>query len=267
MKNKNHLNLSLTSYGEVRDLTYDLVVLPWGATEPHNLHLPYLTDAILSHAVAVDAAEKALQQYGVRCMVLPPVTLGSQNPGQRNLKFCIHARYETQKAVLADTVASLHAQGFRKLVIVNGHGGNNFKNMIRDLAVDYPDFLIAASDWFAVLPTEKVRQYFDAPGDHADEVETSAMMYYHPELVDLSTAGSGDYKPFSLPALREKVALNTSNWSRATEDTGIGNPSLSTAEKGRRFTQAVADKYAELFAQLSGARFPEDFYETGSQGK
>lgn len=267
MKNKNHLNLSLTSYGEVRDLTYDLVVLPWGATEPHNLHLPYLTDAILSHAVAVDAAEKALQQYGVRCMVLPPVTLGSQNPGQRNLKFCIHARYETQKAVLADTVASLHAQGFRKLVIVNGHGGNNFKNMIRDLAVDYPDFLIAASDWFAVLPTEKVRQYFDAPGDHADEVETSAMMYYHPELVDLSTAGSGDYKPFSLPALREKVAWMPRDWSRATEDTGIGNPSLSTAEKGRRFTQSVADKYAELFAQLSGARFPEDFYETGSQGK
>lgn len=264
MKNKNHLNLSLTSYGEVRDLTYDLVVLPWGATEPHNLHLPYLTDAILSHAVAVDAAEKALRQYGVRCMVLPPVALGSQNPGQRNLKFCIHARYETQKAVLTDTVASLHAQGFRKLVIVNGHGGNNFKNMIRDLAVDYSDFLIAASDWFAVLPA---KDYFDAPGDHADEMETSAMMHYHPELVDLSTAGSGAYNRFSLSALREKVAWVPRDWGRTTADTGVGNPSLSTAEKGKRFTQAVADKYAELFAQLARARFPEDFYETGSQGQ
>ncbi|WP_281644901.1 creatininase family protein [Bacteroides zoogleoformans] len=257
MKNKNHLDLSLASYGEVRDLTYDLVVLPWGATEPHNLHLPYLTDAILSHAVAVDAAEKALQLYGVRCMVLSPVTLGSQNPGQRSLKFCIHARYETQKAVLADTVASLHAQGFHKLVLINGHGGNNFKNMIRDLAVDYPDFLIASGEWFAVL---SAKEYFDAPGDHADEVETSVMMHYYPELVDLSMAGPGVYKPFALSALREKVAWMPRDWGRATEDTGIGDPSLSTAEKGKRFAQAVSDKYAELFAQLARAHFPEEFY-------
>lgn len=58
-----------------------------GATEPHNLHLPYLTDCILSHSVAVDAAERAKKEYGVRCMVMPPVTAGSQNPGQRERRF------------------------------------------------------------------------------------------------------------------------------------------------------------------------------------
>lgn len=240
-------DLSVSAYGVTRDLAYDLAVLPWGATEPHNLHLPYLTDCILAHDVALDAALLAWRQYGVRCMVMPPLSLGSQNPGQRGLPFCVHARYETQKAVLTDIVASLHAQGMRRLVIVNGHGGNCFKNMIRDLSVDYPDFLIASSEWFAVLP---VRDYFEQPGDHADEVETSVMMHYHPGLVDLGEAGNGACKAFALPALREKVAWLPRHWQRVSQDTGIGNPALSTAAKGKRFAEAVAAKYAELFAGL-----------------
>lgn len=240
-------DLSVSAYGKVKDLKYDLVVLPWGATEPHNLHLPFLTDCILSHDVAVDAVLRAWERYGVRCMVMPPVAMGSQNPGQRELSFCVHARYETQKAILTDVVASLYTQGIRRLVIVNGHGGNCFKNMIRDLSIDYPDFLIASSEWFAVLP---VKEYFEQPGDHADEVETSVMMHYHPELVNLDEAGKGEYKPFALSSLREKVAWIPRDWQKVSTDTGIGNPLLATAEKGKRFAEAVADKYAELFAGL-----------------
>ena len=100
------IDLSVSAYGVTRPLDYDLVILPWGATEPHNLHLPYLTDAILAHDVAVDAAQRAFEDYEVRAMVLPPVAMGAQNPGQRDLKFCIHYRYDTQRAILADTVAS-----------------------------------------------------------------------------------------------------------------------------------------------------------------
>ena len=89
------IDLSVSCYGKVKDLSYDVAILPWGATEPHNYHLPYLTDCILSHDTSVDAAEKAFRESGVRCMVLPPVTYGSQNPGQRDYPFCLHARYET----------------------------------------------------------------------------------------------------------------------------------------------------------------------------
>ena len=197
------LDLAVTCYGKVKPLKYDLVLLPWGATEPHNLHLPYLTDCILSHDIALDAAKLAKTHYGIRCMVLPHVTAGSQNPGQRELDFCIHYRYETQKAILSDLVASLYAQGYRKMVIINGHGGNTFKSMIRDLSLDYPDFLIASSEWFAFVPA---KEYFDEPGDHADELETSVMMHYHPELVNLDEAGNGDYKKFTSQMLNEKVA-------------------------------------------------------------
>lgn len=246
MKGKN--DLSTSCYGAVKAQDYDLVLLPWGATEPHNYHLPYLTDSILSHAIAVEAAQLAGQQFAVNCMVLPPVNLGSQNPGQRELKFCFHARYETQKAVLTDIVASLSLQGFRRMVLINGHGGNSFKNMIRDLAVDYPDFLIAVSDWYTVVPAAG---YFEAPGDHADEMETSVMMYYHPELVHLETAGDGRNKPFALPALKEKVAWIPRDWQQVSTDTGIGDPRKATAEKGKRFAGAVTAKYAQFFAEFA----------------
>lgn len=244
---KKEIDLSVSCYGTTKDLEYAIAILPWGATEPHNLHLPYLTDCILSHDVAVDAAQLALDKYGVRAMVMPYVTMGSQNPGQRELKFCVHARYETQKAILTDIVASLHHQGLRRLLIISGHGGNGFKNMIRDLAVDYPDFLIATSDWFSVLPA---KEYFDCPGDHADELETSVMMHYHPELVNLDEAGDGSYHPFAIPTLREKVAWIPRDWSRISDDTGVGNPKLATAEKGKRFVQAVANRYAQFIHEF-----------------
>lgn len=67
------VDLSVSCYGKVKDRKYDIVILPWGATEPHNLHLPYMTDCILSHDVAVDAALIAKQKYGVNCMVMPPI--------------------------------------------------------------------------------------------------------------------------------------------------------------------------------------------------
>lgn len=241
------LDLSVSCYGAVKDIRYDLAILPWGATEPHNLHLPYLTDCILSHDVAVEVARQAWP-HDVHCMVLPPVFMGSQNPGQRDLKFCIHSRYETQKAILNDIVASLYAQGFRTLLIINGHGGNGFKNMIRDLAVDYPDFLIASSEWYTVLPG---KEYFDDPGDHADELETSVMMYFHPELVNLGEAGEGKARPFASRALREKVAWIPRNWQKVTKDTGIGDPRRASAEKGKRFVDAIVPHYVELCVDLT----------------
>ena len=84
---KREIDLTVSCYGKVKDVKYDVVILPWGATEPHNLHLPYLTDCILPHDIAVDAAALALEHSGVRCMVMPPVPFGAHNPGQRELPF------------------------------------------------------------------------------------------------------------------------------------------------------------------------------------
>lgn len=257
-KEQRQWDLSVSTYGVARRCQYDIALLPWGATEPHNLHLPYLTDCILSHDIAVDAAAKCFRDYGKRCMVMPPVPMGAQNPGQRDLPFCVHYRYETQKAILADLVDNLHHQGLRKLVIVNGHGGNNFKNMIRDLTVDHPDFMIAAGEWFRMAD---VKAFFDQPGDHADEVETSVMMHYHPEYVDLGEAGPGQGRSFRLEALRDHAIWMPRNWGMISpDDTGVGDPRLATAEKGRRFAEAVVERYALFLRDLADVERENDLY-------
>lgn len=243
-------DLSVSCYGAIRNIEYQLAVLPWGATEPHNLHLPYLTDAILSHDIAVEAAGIALEKYGVHAMVMPWVAMGAQNPGQRDLKFCIHTRQETQKAILTDIVASLYHQGLRRLIIINGHGGNTFKGMIRDLAVDFPHMLIATGEWYKALPA---RDFFDSPGDHADELETSVMMHYHPELVNLDEAGDGKSGAFAVEGLAQGVVWMPRNWLKVSRDTGIGDPRGASAEKGARFAHAVAEVYARIFRDLTTA--------------
>jgi creatinine amidohydrolase len=243
-----HYTLEATSLKEIQQSPVDLVVLPWGATEPHNLHLPYGTDCLASTAIAVDAAKKASAQ-GIRCMVLPAIPLGSQNPGQTEMPLCLHARYETQKAILTDIVASLHRQQFRTLVIVNGHGGNSFKNMIRDLAVDYPDFTIVVANWYEIIPQQG---YFDNRDDHAGEMETSVMMHYHPDWVlPLAEAGDGKETPFAIESLNNKIAWTPRHWTKATADTGIGNPHMATADKGERYAAAVSDKLCKLFIELT----------------
>ena len=281
------IDLSVSTFGVARQHQYEVAILPWGATEPHNLHLPYMTDCILSQAVAVDAAQRALDRYGVRCMVLPPVMMGSQNPGQRDLPFCIHYRYETQQAILRDIVDSLCHQGMRRLLIINGHGGNSFKQMIRDIPTPNPSrgegslntlsnepseanqaplpsggdgggLLLASAEWFKMAPA---RDYFEQPGDHADEIETSVMMHYHPELVRLEEAGEGRSKSFAIPALREGKVWMPRHWTLVTEDTGIGNPALSTAEKGRRFADACADGFAQFLRDFAKINRQEELYE------
>ena len=226
---KREIDLTVSCYGKVKGVKYDVVILPWGATEPHNLHLPYLTDCILPHDIAVDAAALALQNSGVRCMLMPPVPFGAHNPGQRELPFCIHTRYSTQQAILEDIVASLYLQGMRKLIILSGHGGNNFKGMIRDLAFVYPDFLIIAADWFSIVPP---KGYFEAAvDDHAE-------------------AGDGESKPFAIPSLNEKVGWAPRHWDNVTVDSGVGNPQKASADKGERYMKPVVEKLAKLFTEV-----------------
>lgn len=243
------IDLTKLSWGDVKQNNYEVAVLPWGAIEPHNYHLPYLTDAYLSHEIAKASAELVYQKANKLCMVMPPIYLGSQNPGQWDMPFCIHTNYETQKAILTDITTSLYKQGIRKMLIVNGHGGNNFKAMIRDLAVTMPDFFILATDWFGIVPRE---DYFEEEIDeHAGEQETSVLMHFFPELVKLEKAGKGTSHPWAMQSLNDKTAWAPRNWRQATDDTGIGNPERSTAEKGKRYAEEVTKRIADFLIELA----------------
>ena len=158
---------------------------------------------------------------------------------------------------LGDVVRSLAPHGVRKFVVLNGHGGNDFRQMLRELQPATPAFLCALNWYTCVDPTP----YFDEPGDHAGELETSIMMALVPELVHpLVEAGAGTARRFRLAGLRDGWVWAQRRWSRVTEDTGVGNPAGATAEKGRRYFSAVCQRIAGFLVELAQAD-PEAMYE------
>jgi creatinine amidohydrolase len=223
----------------------DVAVLPWGATEAHNLHLPYGTDNIETEAVAAEAARLAWER-GARIVVLPGIPFGV-NTGQLDIPFCVNMNPSTQMAVLSDVVHSLESEGLRKLVILNGHGANDFRQMIRELQ-PLTSVFISAVAFYKVVDAAK---YFAEPGDHAGELETSLIMHLAPHLpLPLSDAGPGRERKSRLRAIREGWAWAPRQWSKVTDDTGVGDPKAASAEKGRQYYEAVTRKIADYFVEL-----------------
>jgi creatinine amidohydrolase len=142
-------------------------------------------------------------------------------------------------------------------VILNSHGGNDFKQMIRELQPKL-DLFICAINWWTIV---KAADYFDEPGDHAGEMETSVMMVLEPDLLrPLSEAGSGAARKFRVAGLRDGWAWAPRQWSKVTSDTGTGNPSAATKAKGEKFLSAVTEKIAGFLVDLARAD-PGDMYE------
>jgi creatinine amidohydrolase len=245
-----------TNWGDLRSLEYQLAVLPWGATEAHNYHLPYATDNIQLDAIAAGAARLAWEQ-GARIGVLPCIPFGV-NTGQLDIPFCINMNPSTQTAVLADVISSLAGQGIAKLTVLNGHGGNNFRQQLRELQAEFPEVFLSTVDWFNVVNFDDI---FDEPGDHADEVETSLMMHVAPDLVlPIDRAGDGSTNPSRIRAFREGWAWSQRDWLKATNDTGSGNPAHASAEKGERLLDELAGKLAGFFVELAESD-PGNLYE------
>ncbi|MFB6230924.1 MAG: creatininase family protein [Salinibacter sp.] len=241
--------LAETNWKTVRETDYEVAVLPWGSTEAHNYHLPYATDTMQCDYIAAEAARRAWEA-GARPLVLPTVPFGV-NTGHLDLTGVINMHASTQAAVLRDVAASLTRQGLRKIVVLNGHGGNAFAPLIREVQNDLDDIFLCAARWFEIGDQT---EYFDEPGDHAGEMETSVMLRVAPELVrPLDEAGEGRAQVFQIEALREEWAWAEREWPRVTDDTGVGDPSSASAEKGDAYLGQVTGTLADLFRDLAAA--------------
>lgn len=241
--------LAESTWRTVAATPYDVAVLPWGATEPHNYHLPYATDTIQCDAVAAESARRAWEA-GARVVVLPTVPYGVQTT-QLDLKLALNLNPSTQLAMLRDLVGALEGQGVRKLVILNGHGGNDFRQLVREL-VPTTRVFVSVVNWWQVVPAA---EHFDEPlGDHAGELETSVMQHVAPALVrPLTEAGPGRERRPRIAALRERWAWAPRPWSTVSADTGIGDPSRATAAKGARFVDATCARIAAFLVELAAA--------------
>ncbi|PCH77957.1 MAG: amidase [Flavobacteriaceae bacterium] len=248
--------LQETNWKSVKTEKYQVAILPWGATEAHNYHLPYGTDNIQAEHVAIEAAKLAWEK-GAKPIVLPTIAYGV-NTGQMDVSLCMNMNPSTQHAIIRDIVQVLDHQNIRKLVIVNAHGGNNFKQIIRELSLEYPKVFICSLNWWQVTDTKK---YFDEPGDHAGELETAVMMHLTPELVlPLEEAGDANAKSFKITGLKQGWVTAQREWTKITEDTGVGNPKMATKEKGATFLKVVIAMIGSFFEELHHADL-DDMYE------
>jgi len=245
--------LSETNWLDIKDRQFEVAVLPWGATEPHNYHLPYVTDTMQVNYIAEKSAELAWN-IDAKIIVLPTVPWGS-NAGQIDLKLCLHINPSTQLIILNDIVENLIRFGVYKLVIMNGHGGNDFIPFIREMSVKHPEVFICCMDWWRVLDATR---YFTEPGDHAGEMETSMMMAISPDLVlPLEKAGDGSVKRFTIEGLDQRWVWAQRKWTMLTESTGVGNPYGASREKGEAFLKDVTGKIGTFLADLAKTRISE----------
>ncbi len=245
--------LAETNWKSVRETQFQTAVITWGATEAHNYHLPYGTDNIQVSYVAERAVAKAWEM-GAKIVLLPGIDYGV-NTGQLDIGFCMNMMPSTQLAILKDIADVLVRHGIEKLVILNGHGANNFVAIIRELALLYPSLFVCVVNWYQASPRKEV---FEVSGDHADEMETSVMMYIAPELVQpLEEAGDGATLSFRLAGFKEGWAWAQRPWSLVTKDTGSGDPAKASAEKGEIFLTRNIENIGNFLYELSGQTIVE----------
>ncbi|MEZ4973124.1 MAG: creatininase family protein [Cyclobacteriaceae bacterium] len=247
--------LAENNWKTIKSSSFDVAVLPWGATEAHNYHLPYGTDIVEAEEIAAESARLAWEK-GAKVIVLPAIPFGV-NTGQHDILLDMNMNPSTQLTVLRDVVQVLSRQGIHKLVILNSHGGNDFKPMIRELGLQFQSMFICSCDWFRSIDQ---KLFFENRDDHAGEMESSIMLYLRPDWIDINQAGDGAAKKFRFEAIREGWAWAERQWSKVTKDTGVGDPRKATAEKGEKYFKAVTEKVGNFFFDLATTP-PKDFYE------
>lgn len=248
--------LADTNWKHLKDESFDLAVLPWAATEAHNYHLPYSTDTIEATAIAEESARLAWEQ-GCKIIALPTIPFGV-NTGQSDIYLDMNLNPSTQFAILKDVLTVLERQGIRRFMILNSHGGNNWKAIIRELGLLFPNMFLCTTHWPGM--TDK-KEIFDHPGDHADEMETSLILHLAPELV-LPKEEWGDGKELKnkIKAFSEGWAWTERPWSKISKDTGVGDPRKATKEKGEKFFALVCQKMSQLFVDIANADL-DNLYE------
>lgn len=240
-------DLATTNLQRVAQRRYEVAVLPVGATEPHNRHLPEGEDIFHSTYVARRACELAWPQCeSVIC--LPTIPYGV-DCNLMAFPLAIHVAQATLDAMVRDVVVALQHHGVRKTVIVNGHGGNDFMPLVRQVQSDLSVHVFLC-DWWKV-GQDQYHEIFEAPDDHAGEFETSVALALHPELVELDAAGDGAPRPFRFEALRQGWVRTSRDFGRLNDHCGVGDPSRASVEKGRRYLDLVCARLSAFLVELA----------------
>ena len=230
-----------------------VIIQPIGAIEQHGLHLPVAVDS----AISLGVLGKALSKLGgdIPAYALPCLYYGKSNehwqfPGTITLSA------ETLLSVIKEMAASIYSSGFRKLVLMNSHGGQPqiMEIAARDIHQEKPDFAVFPLFTWRVphmageLLTDQEKEY----GIHAGDAETSIMLSLLPEQVQMDKAVK-EY-PQGLPQdslLSMEGKLPFAWLTRELSQSGVmGDATVATQEKGERILESVAHGWVKVIQDI-----------------
>ena len=255
-----HYILSETNYAYTKANPYEVAVLPLGATEPHNLHLPYGTD-MFEGTIVGERICAAAHARGAKVVLLPTIPYGTETNMHR-LPLAINVDPTTLFRFVTDIVKSCVNSGVRKIVLFNSHGGNEMKPLLRELA-DKLDGHLFLCNWYTVLQ-DVYADLFEHMDDHGGEMETSFILATHPHLVAKTPAGKlaaddGATAKTRFDAINRGWVSITRPWHLLTTNTGSGYPHAASPEKAEKMLALLAERLGTFLAELSAAKLDERF--------
>jgi creatinine amidohydrolase len=228
-----------------------LVLAPVAACEQHSRHLPTFTDSILVSAVAEQVEQRLPQQV----LLLPTLWLGASSHHTR-FGATLTLEVDTHVTVLTELLTPLLEDGYQRLLILNGHGGNidTMHLALRKLQAKYTDRQLSAASYWE-LAAKELAELAEGPHKvmgHACEFETSMILALRPDLVRRDEVR--DDPPPSEPALRGLFLAE--DMKQRTDHGAVGYPERAGAAKGQAFLRAAVERTAEVVQALLKRRLP-----------
>jgi creatinine amidohydrolase len=245
---------------DLKDVAGHLFIVPLGSMEQHGHHLPLFTDSYIVSEVAkrVEAAMTS------EVVMLPTQWLG-HSPHHRHFG-SVSLDLVPYMQMMCGICRSLVGMGARKILLLNGHGGNEIpcKAAQRELKSEFAAlndlYIVYATYWIlAASEFSKIRESQVGGMGHACEMETSIMLQTHSELVDTrraKTDGPGahmGYRPTDM--LHPLPFTLISEFNEISESGVIGMPELGTAAKGEKFLQAAEEAVIQLVKEMQSWSF------------
>lgn len=233
-----------------------VAVLPIGAIEQHGPHLPTGTDSLCAERLVDDAVQ--LLDDEDHAVVLPPFAYGYSHD-HHGFPGTISLPHRLMEDIIVSILLDVLRSGFRRILVVNGHGSNDrlmyyALRTVRERADD--DHLSVGVTYWKTATTELQNRRTTHHGGmgHAGELETSLMLHYVPDLVDMSNAAAEVPDAYTSwrggDLLDGGTAMVAEQFSDRTSSGVMGDPTTSSAEAGKDFAQAIAGRLAELIDEL-----------------
>ena len=232
-------NLTWDEFKEAKE-RIDTVVIPIGSIEAHGKHLPLNTDVLAPVEIA-KRVEKKLQEMGKDVLIAPPVNYGhtfvlNAYPGT------INVRAETLRAYVRDIVEEFAAEGFKRIILLNGHGGNVYPliEAAEDAAEKFEGVEVWLINWWIDF-REDILSVCSSQG-HAGEDETSVILAIKPGLVKMEKA-VGEKRAYRVRKIKKNIGLEL--FPEGVND----NPRGATREKGEAILEIVSEKIMRLLLE------------------